>query len=189
MMCFKNLFKPKPKPEIMPKPLPIPEPEPTPVPEPEPALTLPYPEQEPDYKRTINNTFALDVIVAWFKDYDVPIISQRYWIEDVDIEISLRYSYPAATGGGHIWLRPEWANSGVLAHEVCHIVWSDLTLEDRETYEALFNLARTTDELLKLAWDIKPYMRTNIVEAHADCYRYLGKHMPEVLKRFYPKLI
>jgi hypothetical protein len=185
-MCFKNLFKKKPVP---PTEEPIPE-EPPLEDQPITPLVLPYPEEPQDTTRTINNTFAGDLIRKWFSDYNVPIIHQHYWVADINIEISLRYSSPGATGGGHIYIRPDWANSGVLAHEACHIVWGDLlSVDERMNFESLFNLNLITSDLLKLAWETKPYMRTNIVESHADCYRYLGRYMPDNLKPYYPNLV
>ena len=51
----------------------------------------------------------------------------------------------------------------------------------------LYN-ARKSDPLIALAWDTIPYMRTNDIEAHAECYRYVGQEIPDNLKPYYPKL-
>ena len=158
-------------------------------PEPEPVVTLPYPEAPVDYSRTIMNTFAGDLLAEWAEAYDVA--DMDFWRRDCDIQVSLRFSHAACCIGQtrQIWVRPEYANPGVLAHEACHIAWQLLTVEERGYFHATFNLARQTDEMLKLAWETKPYMRSNVVESHADCYRYLGRRMPEVLWKYYPKLI
>lgn len=165
-----------------------PETEPEPV-EPEP-LVLPHPENAPDYTATMDNVDINTIISTWFDEYAVQNAHRPYWLNDCNIILSQKFTYPAATIAQTktVYVRPEWCNPGVIAHEVCHIVWYELTETERIGYENALYDARQTDELVKLAWETKTYMQTNIVEAHADCYRYLGQYMPDSLKKYYPRL-
>ena len=165
------------------KPIPTEPAEPT-------SLTLPHPEQPPEYSATIENTDIHAVIAEWFEEYDVPLEYQSYWINDCNIKVSLAYKYPAATIAQTktVYVRPEWCNPGVIAHEVCHIIWQSLTEEERIDFENKMYDERQKNKLLALAWETKPYMQTNVIEAHAEIYRYLGQYMPESLKKYYPKV-
>ena len=86
-----------------------------------------------------------------------------------------------------MFVRPEWANPGVIAHEMAHISYSFLTITDVAQF-ALTYLPLLADALVKLLESQNQYMKTSTVELHAEVYRYLGERMPQSLKTFYPKL-
>ena len=86
------------------------------------------------------------------------------------------------------YLDPQWACGGICAHEFCHESYSFLTDEQKAQFEVTFKEELKTNKLLQYAWETKPRMRDNMVEAQADCYRYLGAEMPESLKGFYINL-
>jgi len=155
-----------------------------------PSLKLPHPEEKPDYNLTVDSINVENLMNEWLATYDVPAEYHSYWKEHCHIIVSKQYPFPAATSAQTqtIYIRPEWANPGVIAHEVCHIVWYELAEEERIAFEYALYDARQADPLLALAWETKAYMRSNVVEAHADCYRYVGKAMPARLRRFYPRL-
>jgi hypothetical protein len=150
---------------------------------------LPHEEEPPDDSRTIENTNATDVLNRWFSEWNVPEEHREYW-RNFEIIISLEYSSPAATSSevNKMWLRPEWANPGVIAHELAHESYSLLSEADKAAYETEFNNYLTTDSWMILLDSQNDYMNTNIIEGHAEVYRYLGDKMPEALKRYYPKM-
>ena len=168
---------------------PTPEPEPVLEPTTEP-LTIPHPEEPPDYSRTIENTEANEVVHDWLVGWKVPAEYWDYWF-DYNIMISLQYQYPAATSSetNQMWLRPEWANEGVIAHELAHESYSLLSEDEKANFELEYNEYLVTDSLMILLHSGNSYMNTNIIEAHAEVYRYLGDKMPEALKKYYPKLL
>lgn len=152
---------------------------------------LPHPEERMDRSRSMENVSIRDVIGAWLQTWNVPQQYHKFWLEECDIKLSLKYRAPAATIAQtrEIFVRPEWANPGIIAHEACHIVWQFLTVTQRESFHPRVFDALKHDYLIRLAWQTKRYMQTNNVEAHADIYRYLGDRMPENLKSYYPRLL
>jgi len=150
---------------------------------------LPHPEEKPDYSRFIGSFNPDDIMDDWLLKWEVPQEHWAYWL-DYKIVLSYQYNVPALiwTDKNEIWVRPEWCNPGVLAHEFAHESYSLLTETAKSMFEYRFNPALQNDKLLKFCYEQKPYMRTSITEAHADTYRYLGQKTPESLKGFYPKL-
>lgn len=144
-----------------------------------------------DQSMTMESVRIAEVIENWLRTWKVPQRYHSFWLEECDIKLSLKYRAPAATIAQtrEIFVRPEWANPGIIAHEVCHIVWQFLSDSQRESFQKDLTDALKHDYLIRLAWQTKPYMQTNKIEAHADIYRYLGDRMPEALKSYYPKLL
>jgi len=157
--------------------------------EPLPILSIPHPEEEIIPLATIEATDINQVFNDWLEDWQVNPMAFPFWLT-VNIEVSNKYLFPAGTMAEtkQMWIRPEWANPGVIAHEMAHISYSLLSQEDKSKFPVAFLEALETDDLLQLVYSTKPYMRFDDIETHADCYRYLGQQMPKSLKRFYPYL-
>jgi hypothetical protein len=164
---------------------PAPTPTPTPIP-----TTIPHPEEPPDYSKTIDNTTTEGLLEAWFYGWNVPQHHQTWWRNEMSIEISLEYPSAAATisEAKQMWIRPEWANPGVLAHELAHVSHSTLTEPRKAEFSADYTLLKDTDPLIKLLYSQNTYGLTNDIEGHAEVYRYLGEQMPEQLKQYYPNM-
>jgi len=172
-MCIAQIiaaFKPKPVPE-----LPVPDP-------PAPVLTIPHPEEPQDITQSMDNTIISDVVSRWKREWNVPDDWQG------TIVLSEAMPYPGWTIGDVISIRPSWANPGVIAHEVAHVVYALLTDAEKDLFVAAYADALATDPLVKLMAQQHSYALTSSIEGHAECYRYLGMSLPETLKRFYPGL-
>lgn len=175
---------------------------------PPPPPILPYPEESPSYNLNCQGVDITQVLKKWEIDYRVPMSYYPFW-DGVDFKCD--GSLFAVDQNGNIVLipaatvseikeckiRPEWANSGVVAHEFAHISYAQLNQAQKDVFAYVFGKQVIDDELLKYCYSIKPYMHTNgdlnnsipnIVETHADCYRYLGDKMPMTLKIYYPNL-
>jgi hypothetical protein len=155
-----------------------------------PLLTIMHPEEPPDYSKTMDNTTTEGLLEAWFKGWKVPQQYQSWWLKEMNIVISLQYPYPAATfsEARQLWIRPEWTNPGVVAHELAHVSHSLLTEEMKANFSTVYTPLKNTDPLIRLLYSQNTYGLTNDVEGHAELYRYLGEKMPEQLKQFYPKM-
>ena len=159
--------------------------------QPKPApLTIPHPEEPPDYSKTMDNTTTGGLLTAWFNGWKVPAQHQAWWRTEMNIMISLQYPSPAATISEtrQMWIRPEWANPGVIAHELAHVSYSLLTAALKTDFSAVYTPLKDTDPLIKLLYSQNTYGLTNDIEGHAEVYRYLGEKMPEQLKMYYPKM-
>jgi hypothetical protein len=188
-MCW-NWFKPKPKPGytiVINPPVSTNQPTNTDV---TTEKQLPYCEEARVVGRKSSEVDIQSTRVEWLTKYGVPDEYWNYW-KLITLTVEDGYPYPAGTIAQtkEITFNPEWVNTGVLAHEICHIVWYGLSSQQKE----LFNLAYTgmliTDPLMILLDSKNGYMNTTIVEAHAEVYRYLGKQMPSELKPFYSRLL
>ena len=155
-------------------------------------LVLPYPEQKPDKKRTIANTDIEELFKDWCALYYIPVVYRKFWREQIDISLSVDIWYPAGTweenGKRYLQMRPEWANVGVLAHEMAHCSYALLTMGQKAAFDNAFNVSLVGDALVMFLDKQNSYMNTNNVEGHAECYRFLGDQMPEELRAFYIKL-
>ncbi len=158
---------------------------------------LPYPEEKPDYSQTLESVSILRTIDKWLVDYKVPIEFRPHWLTRIQITVTNNISYPAQTweenGVRHLDIRPEYLNSGVIAHEQAHNSYSLLSQEQRIGFFIAYQRLIKTDRLTKLAFQLVPYMQTTLgqnldVEGHAEVYRYLGSRLPKELYQFYPKL-
>lgn len=147
-------------------------------------LTIPHPEEPFNPNATTENVNVGDVVRAWLTDWKVPCWD--FWLS-VDVKLSdkprVAYTYSHSR---KMRVRPGWANPGVFAHEHAHISYA--LLADTSDFKEAFERAILDDELLKCLYSQRWYIRTNLIEGHADTYRFLGEKMPENLKQFYPKL-
>jgi hypothetical protein len=192
LSTFKRLAVPAP---TEPGPQPKTEPEPLPEPTSGPApgqLSIPYPEEAPDYSRTIENTDLDAVLNEWEVKYNVPIEEREYWKTKIEIKLDVTIPYPAGTyeanGIRHLTIRPEWVNPGVIAHEQAHNSYALLTSEQKAEFSATYTPIKTSDPLVVFLFSKNSYGLTNDIEGHAEIYRYLGAEMPQALKKYYPKL-
>ncbi len=140
-----------------------------------------------DLSRTVDNTDVSTLRGLWYVFYNVPEEYEPFW-DSIGIQLVENLSVPAYAIDNKITLDPKWANMGVLAHEMAHISRTLLGESEKAEFPIAFDTELKTNKLLQYAWEKKPYMRTNDIEGHADCYRYLGVQMPYGLKCFYPKL-
>jgi hypothetical protein len=190
-MCFKKkkviTTNPEPEPELVTEQ--VTEPEPTPV-----VITLPHPEEKEDKSITMDNYDLNIVFDTWFRDWQVPVEWRDYWRNAIEIEVTNAISSPAATwdnlstGKRHLAVKPSYLNAGVIAHEQAHNSYALLTAEQKQEFSAAYTPLKTSDSMIKYLYSINSYGLTNDIEGHAEVYRYIGKQMPDVLKKFYPKL-
>jgi hypothetical protein len=155
-------------------------------------LSIPYPEEPPDYSKTIDNTDLDSALDMWEIVYNVPEIYREFWETKIAIKLDANLPYPAGTytldGIRHLTIRPEWVNPGVIAHEQAHNSYALLSEEQKSEFSREYTPLKTTDPLIVLLYSKNSYGLTNDIEGHAEVYRYLGEKMPEVLKKYYPKL-
>lgn len=158
----------------------------SPVPE---ELELPYPEEPVDYTQTINNTDPSIAFNAWKTNYAVPVQYHSFW-DNVSLVVTNQIEACSQTWQAEkkVEIRPEWCNSGVLAHELAHI--SQWELQKNNQWETFVNTWRQylDHPLLSLLYyrrlvDVPDY------ECYPEIYRFLGHQMPGVLKPFYPYLM
>ena len=129
-------------------PAPTPEPEPLLEPSPEP-LTLPHPEEAPDYSKTFENTDLNSALDEWETNYDVPDVYRNYWKTKIVIKLDADLPYPAAAyeldGARHLKIRPEWVNSGVIAHEQAHNSYALLSDDEKAEFSTTYAPLKTTN--------------------------------------------
>lgn len=147
---------------------------------------LPYPEESPDYNLNITGEALLQ---QFFIKYHIPEVYRNFW-RSVIIKFDKTLPYPAGmiSQTKTLLLKPEYANPGIVAHEFSHLSYAELSQDKRGSFATQYNSLLQTDGLMKLLYSQKPYMKTNIVEAHAEVFRYLGDKMPSQLNKYYPKL-
>ena len=107
----------------------------------------------------------------------------------MNIMISLQYPSPAATVSEtrQMWVRPESANPGVIAHELAHVSYSLLTPAAKTEFSAVYNPLKNTDPLIRLLTTHNTYGLTNDIEGHAEVYRYLGEKNARAVEDLLPK--
>jgi hypothetical protein len=149
--------------------------------------TLPYPEEAPDYDLSLTSEQLLQ---QFFDKYFIPHQYWDFW-KKVTIVIDKNLPYPAGmiSETRTLLLKPEYANPGILAHEFSHLSYAQLDNRRKTVFISDYSNTLQSDGLLKFLYSQKQYMQTNIVEAHAEIFRYLGINMPGQLKKYYPYLI
>lgn len=163
---------------------------------------LPFPEEPRNNEATIENT---DIGLIWdkcFEERAVPAANRNALKALVKVELVYPFfvdiggvyqEVPAGTwkdvlGRYNMKCEPQWANSGLFAHELCHPVYDCLTPEERLEFESVYGLQVESNELMVYLDSVNSYMNTTVIEAHAEVYRFLGQYMPDSLKKFYPGL-
>ena len=159
-----------------------------PPPPPPPIDHIPYPEEARDLSQTMTNMDVEAMRDAWITKYKVPVANQAYW-HTAQLILDNTIPYPAGTVSQtmQVWIRPEWCNPGVIAHEFAHIEywWAP----NKNDFAPAFHSILATDPVLIMLHNYKPALDTNDIEAYAEIYRYLNEYMPASLKQFYPTLV
>ena len=148
--------------------------------------SLPYPEEPPDFNLNITHEQLLQTFLT---KYFIPQGHWDFW-KQVTIKFDKTLAYPAGmiSETKTLLLKPEFANSGVLAHEFSHLSYSFLAEGQKNWFVEDYNAAIKTDALLQFLDSKNSYMNTSMIEAHAEIFRYLGNQMPASLRAYYPKL-
>lgn len=166
-------------------------------------LTILHPEEPRNDSQTVANTVIGDIITKWLTDWKVPAAYWEYWRNAIVIQIydfwppemlatGLQPDTPAATweadGKRHLASLAKWLNPGVIAHEQAHNSYALLSDAEKLAFSAVYTPLKDNDPLIKYLYSVNNYGLTSDIEGHAEVYRYLGDEMPEVLKKYYPKL-
>lgn len=148
--------------------------------------SLPYPEEPPDPNLNLTGQQLLQL---FFAKYFIPEVHWNFW-KSVTVIVDKTLSFPAGmvSETKTLYLKPEYANAGILAHEFSHLSYALLTNDQKNNFVPEYARALQTDALLKLLSSRNQYMKSSIIEAHAEIFRYIGNKMPELLKKYYPKL-
>jgi hypothetical protein len=150
------------------------------------SVKIPYKEQEPQYNNTI---IISDIVESWLTTYEV--IDKEYWRNHVMYNFTNNINVIAQAytlGEIHqIDIKTEYFNIGVLAHEHAHHSYGLLSDEEKQSFQNDFGTLRKTDKYIKKL--VKNHDCSKIIEAHAECYRYIGQYMNNALKKYYPKLL
>ncbi len=153
-----------------------------------PPLVLPYPEEARNLDANIYNINLHMVVEAFLIKYKVPEVSHDYF-RSIKVILDENLPYPAAKfGDNELRVHPQWANPGIIAHEMAHFSYPLMNNIQQEEFACLYKIERDSNDLVKLVFQTHGYAYTNDVEAHAEIYRYLGYMMSEVLKKYYPRL-
>ncbi len=164
--------------------------------------SLPHPEEKPDPNATIENTDIEQVIDQWLVNWQVPAEYWDFWENKIVVHLYNEWSSetlskyygltkdtPAFTieenGVRHLYSLASWFNKGVVAHEQAHNSYALLNGERKLEFEEVFDTELETNKLLRYVWEHKPCMRKDVVEGHADYYRYCNA---KNLEQFYIKL-
>jgi hypothetical protein len=173
---------------------------PDPTPESANPVSLPHPEEPRVPSATSLTIDVRAVISAWFTGWGVPAASpadnyRAWWLSKVQVVVTeglMLNGFPCPSycepWVPAVHIDPTWCNPGVIAHEMCHVTYHQLTAEEKAGWEVAYMALRGKDPLIKLMRAQHPYADANMNEAHSEVYRYLGQQMPESLKRFYPRL-
>jgi hypothetical protein len=163
--------------------------------EPPQQLVIPHPEEPPDYSITMSNYNIDAVFNKWMIEYNIPQENHDYWRNAIEIQIDDTLGFPAATwdnpstGKRHLSVKPEWLNTGVLAHEQAHNSYALLTDNQKNEFSSTYTPLKTGNQLIAYLYSKNPYGLSSDIEGHAEVFRYISEKMPEQLKQFYPKLI
>lgn len=152
-------------------------------------LAIPHPEEAMNPLATVENTDLQKTVSKWLVDWQVPPKSYPF-LQTVRIELVANLGFPEVTVSQIRLMQvdPRWCVPGVLAHGHAHISYSLLSQPEIAGFAVAFNEA-LRDPLMLLMVAQHPYAKSNIVEGHAEVYRYLGLKMPAALKAYYPLLI
>jgi hypothetical protein len=159
------------------------------------TLAIPHPEEAADFSVNMGNYDIDAVINKWMHDYQVPAANYDYWRKVIEIQVTDKLAFPAATGQKccsrkrFLKVKPEYLNPGVLAHEQAHNSYALLTKQQKKEFSAAYTPLKTSDPLIAYLYTINTYGLTTDIEGHAEIYRYLCEKMPEALKKYYPKLM
>ena len=126
--------------------------------------------------------------------YNLYEVEDPDWITtNVNIIINPNYNGASESCYDVITVNPGYARPGVLAHEVCHSIYSRLTTEQKERFKELLSAIVPANRIMELAIrdynDAQYWTSVPAWEAHAQLFRFFGRKMPTALYEFYPHLI
>jgi len=152
------------------------------------TVALPHPKEIPVYGRDYDKDWLAAAMTEWLGLWEV--IDPDFWMDDVYIHQDVSVFYPAWASAEYkeIGIRPEWCNPGTIAHEVAHISYGLLTDKQKQAFSDTY-IPLKDKGWIKELYKQNTYGLSNVIEGHAEVYRYIGQCMPEVLKQFYPKLL
>jgi hypothetical protein len=174
-----------------------------------PSYQLPYLPIKADYSQTVATVYLDSVFNDWFNKYFVPADNYNYWRNIIHIEVFDEWAqwvydkFPGQevflnlataltyndTDGRHLLVKAPFLNIGVLAHEQAHNSYALLSTDDKNGFARDYVSYYETDEAIKYLYKNKIVTTYDPVEIHAEIYRYLGKYMPEGLRKYFPKLM
>ena len=146
---------------------------------------LPHPREAERTGATMDSVDLSEVVYQWLTKWEVPTESFDFW-KGIKYTLSESLPYPAWKVGQDIFVRPEAALPGVLAHESAHI--SQGLLKEKDFAEFTSKALNSTDPLVKQIMS-KSNWGSPDIERHAEIYRFLGQKMPEEFKQYYPNLL
>ena len=170
-----------------------------------PVYTIPYPEESPDLNATTLNTSVPQTLDRLFSSRNTQFELRAFWfsityelVDNLHVEIdygsyvlSVKVAAAAYSELLLVKVDPHYCNPGVLGHENAHIEFYFLSDELVAEWPDRLEEAVQLDPLLSYLWNLpeRSYMRSDIIEAHADVYRFLGDKVPLSLWKFYPHLL
>lgn len=143
------------------------------------TLTVAYPEEIKGQNISSDPAYLK---YLWAEKYQV---KDKAWGLSLQVIFDDTITNPAWTITDVIYIQSQFANPGVLAHEAAHVSYSLLTDKGKADFEIKFNLLSSDPKIILLKNMGK---LSNMIENHAEIYRYWGNQMPGTLKQFYPKL-
>jgi hypothetical protein len=167
------------------------------------ALGLPHPEEPMNPSANLSNTDLNAVMTQWLANWGVPAAYWDHWRKAIDIQVydvypdnlramGIKQETPAAAwesgGKRYLAIKTPWLNPGVIAHEQAHNSYAYLNAAQKAEFAAHHTALKNDNPLVKLLYSKNTYGLSNDVEGHAEIYRYIGQHMPEHLKPYYPAL-
>jgi hypothetical protein len=128
---------------------------------------------------------------AFYELYEV--VDPAWWDDNVQVRIDPAYHGAAGSSNDIVRINPAYARPCILAHEVCHSIYSKLGTGRQRRFGALLPGIVACDPLIETAirdyGSAQSWKDVAAWESHAQIYRFFGRHMPRELYEFYPHLV
>lgn len=151
-------------------------------------IRLPHPEEKIS-KYGATQEYIEGVVNKWLMDWRVPKEYWQFWVDYVDIELSVDVKVAASYQNGkrrRILVNPYWLNCGVISHEQGHNSLALLEFHEFKSFPDVLAYHFETNDMIKYLSKKKDL--SDPIEAHAELYRYINERLPDDLKVYYPKL-
>ena len=128
---------------------------------------------------------------AFYELYEVA--DPAWWDDNVQVRIDPAYDGAAGSSNDIVRINPAYARPCIIAHEFCHSIYSKLGAGRQRRFGVLLPGVVARNPLIEAA--VRDYGNAlnwkDVVawEAHAQIYRFFGRHMPRELYEFYPHLV